>query len=234
MALVLASASPRRRELLPALGLPFEVVPSHVDERSPSAAEEPDAARRACALALRKARAVAAGRPDDLVIGADTIVVLDGGQLGKPGDAVEARAMLQALRGRTHEVVTGVAVVAVVAAATPTAGQEPFEAVAAARTAVTMRDYPDAAITAYVARGEPFDKAGGYAVQDELFAPAARVQGCRCAVIGLPLWTLRGMLRQAGLAVLAPGLDVPGPLAPEVASLLAACATCPLRESAPV
>ena len=204
MALVLASASPRRRELLPALGVPFEVVPSAVAEDG----DAPDAARLAYALALRKARAVAADRPGDLVIGADTIVVLDGRALGKPGSPAEARSMLEALRSRTHEVVTGVAAV--------TGPGAPFEAVESARTLVTMRDYSDAEIEAYVERGEPFDKAGGYAIQDEAFAPAAAIEGCRCAVIGLPLWTLRGLLRGAGLAVQAPALE--------------RCATCPLRE----
>ena len=209
MALVLASASPRRRELLPALGVPFEVVPAGIDEHSDEQSDEHDALRLARALALRKARAVAAGRPDDVVIGADTIVVLDGRQLGKPGSPAEAVAMLEALRGRAHEVVTGVAV-----------GARSGEAAATARTAVTMRDYADAEIAAYVGRGEPFDKAGGYAIQDAQLAPAAALEGCRCAVIGLPLWTLRGLLCGAGVETQAPDLE--------------RCATCPLREpSAP-
>ena len=192
MAIVLASASPRRRELLPALGVAFEVIPAGVDESG----DDEDAARLACALALRKARAVAASRPGDAVIGADTIVVLGGRRLGKPRDAAEARAMLGALRGRTHEVVTGLAVIA--------AGREATEA---ARTAVTMRAYPDAEVERYIARGEPFDKAGGYAVQDAEFAPASSVEGCRCAVIGLPLWTLRRLLRAAGVEAREPTLS---------------------------
>lgn len=202
MALVLASASPRRRELLPALGVSFEVVPANVDE---SGGDE-DAARLARDLALRKARAVAADRPADRVIGADTIVVLGGRQLGKPADAAEARAMLQALRGRTHHVVTGVAVIG--------GGDEATEAVT---TAVTMRDYADAEVARYIARGEPFDKAGAYAVQDAEFAPAAAVEGCRCAVIGLPLWTLRRLLLDAGVDAAPPGL-------PD-------CLGCPHREA---
>ena len=125
MALVLASASPRRRELLPALGVAFEVLPADVDESG----DDDDAARLARELARRKARAVAADRPADTVIGADTIVVLDSRQLGKPADASEARAMLEALRGHTHHVVTGVAVIG--------GGDEATEAVT---TAVTMRD----------------------------------------------------------------------------------------------
>ena len=192
MAIVLASASPRRRELLPALGVAFEVIPADVDESD----ADDDAARLARTLALRKARAVAATRPGDTVIGADTIVVLDGRQLGKPRDDGEARAMLEALRGRTHHVVTGVAVI--------DGGEEAIEAVT---TAVTMRAYTDAEVAHYIARGEPFDKAGGYAVQDAEFAPAAAVAGCRCSVIGLPLWVLRRLLREvAGVEADTPGL----------------------------
>ena len=202
MAIVLASASPRRRELLPALGVTFEVVPAGVDESG----ENDDAARLACTLARRKARAVADARPGDTVIGADTIVVLDGWQLGKPRDDTEARTMLEALRGRTHHVVTGVAVIG--------ARGEATEAVT---TAVTMREYADAEVARYIARGEPFDKAGGYAVQDTELAPAAAVDGCRCAVIGLPLWTLRRLLRDvAGVEGEPPGL-------PD-------CVGCPHRE----
>ena len=190
--LVLASASPRRRELLAALGLPFEVVPSGTDESG----EDGDAARLARTLALRKARAVAAGRREAAVIGADTIVALGARRLGKPRDAAEARAMLEALRGRAHEVVTGVAVVL--------GGRE---AARSERAAVTMRDYGDGEIARFVAGGGPFDKAGGYAVQDERFRPAAAVEGCRCAVIGLPLGLLRAMLREvAGLETAAPRL----------------------------
>ena len=191
MAIVLASASPRRRELLPALGVTFEVIPADIDESG----EDADAARLARDLARRKALAVAADRPADTVIGADTIVVLEGRQLGKPADATEARAMLEALRGRTHHVVTGVAVIA--------NGAEATEAVT---TAVTMRDYSDDEVTRYIARGEPFDKAGAYAVQDAEFAPAAAVEGCRCAVIGLPLWTLRRLLLGAGVEAGPPEL----------------------------
>jgi len=189
--IVLASASPRRRELLPSLGVTFEVIPANVDESD----EDDDAARLARTLALRKARAVADTRPGDTVIGADTIVVLGRRQLGKPGDDAEARAMLEALRGRTHHVVTGVAVIG--------AGGEATESVA---TAVAMRDYADDEVARYIARGEPFDKAGGYAVQDAEFAPAATVDGCRCAVIGLPLWTLRRLLLDASVAASPPGL----------------------------
>ena len=199
---VLASASPRRRELLAALGLEFVVSPTDVDESS----EEPDPRCRASQLALRKARAAAAAHPSAPVIAADTIVVLDGRVLGKPDGADEAAAMLGALRGRRHEVVSAVAV-----------ASEGRDAVEAATTAVTMRDYGDHEMARFIARGEPFDKAGGYAVQDAEFAPAASVDGCLCAVIGLPLWTVRGLLaRVAGIETAPPALE--------------RCAACPLRE----
>ena len=204
MALILASASPRRRELLAALGVPFEVQPPDVGEAS----DEADAERLATELALRKARAVAARRPAETVIGGDTVVVLDGRLLGKPRDAAAATTMLAALRGRHHHVVSGIAVVA---------GAR--SGVDAVRTDVTMRDYGDAAIARYVARGEPFDKAGGYAIQDPELAPAAAIEGCICAVIGLPLWTLRRLLREAA------GLDASAPS-------LERCRACPLREGA--
>ena len=201
MALVLASASPRRRELLAALGVEFEVDPSEVDESS----AEPEPSRLAKLLALRKACAVAARRPDDLVLGADTIVVLDGLWLGKPADSDEARSMLKALRARTHEVVTGIAVVA-----------NDAELMRSVSTRVTMRDYADLEVARYIERGEPFDKAGGYAIQDADLAPAAAVEGCTCAVIGLPLWTTRDLLRDVG------GLECGEPT-------LVRCEECPER-----
>ncbi len=196
-AIILASASPRRRELLAALGVVFEVVPSHVDEST----DEGDPAPVAELLAVRKAEAVAAltsTPPGAVVIGSDTVVVLDGRMLGKPSDAAEARAMLTSLRGRAHEVVTGVAVAL--------DGRVVSDH---CRTAVHMRDYKDDAIEAFIASGSPFDKAGGYAIQDETFAPVARFEGCRCNVVGLPLATLRALLGQVGVATQPPEVDCP-------------------------
>lgn len=193
--IVLASASPRRAELLAALGVPFEVNAADVDERT----VERDPVRVAEHLALLKARTVAARRPDAIVIGSDTVVALDGRLLGKPGDAEEARAMLRALRGRVHEVVTGVAVIAGGAPAAPF--------VAHSTTTVTMRDYTEREMEAFVATGSPLDKAGGYASQDPVFAPAARIHGCPCGVVGLPLWTLRRLLLDAGVASGEPHLE---------------------------
>lgn len=199
--IVLASASPRRRELLAALGVSFQVDPAGIDETS----DERDPLRLAKTLALLKARAISRSRPDDLVIGSDTVVALEGRLLGKPTDTNEARAMLDGLRGRSHEVVTGVAIV----------GPGGLEAVAHSRTAVVMREYADRERDEFIARGEPFDKAGGYAIQDAAFHPVARIDGCECGVMGLPLWTLVGLLREAGIDAGAPALD--------------RCAGCPAR-----
>ncbi|MGE3960644.1 MAG: nucleoside triphosphate pyrophosphatase [Dehalococcoidia bacterium] len=192
--IVLASASPRRRDLLATLGLAFEVAPSHVDE----ATDERDPRAAAELLARRKAEATAPLHPDALVIGSDTVVALEGRMLGKPADASEARTMLGALRGRGHEVVTGVAV----------AGAGRIESGHAATT-VRMRSYTDDEIEAFIASGSPFDKAGGYAIQDEAFAPVAAFEGCRCAVIGLPLGLLRSLLARFDVQTAPPQVDCP-------------------------
>lgn len=191
--LILASSSPRRLELLAQLGLTPVVQPADLDEAAVIGTPE----ARAEQLALAKARTVVRRATDEIALGADTIVVTDGQALGKPRDAAEAATMLHALRGRTHTVVTGVAVV-------HGPPEVPHETSALVATAVTMRGYSDAEIAAYIARGEPFDKAGGYAIQDPAFAPVARIEGCWCAVMGLPLWTTRALLATAGLATDTP------------------------------
>ena len=189
--LVLASASPRRRDLLASLGVPFVVVASDIDETLDTVSL-PDAVAR---VALRKARAVAVSRADSLVLAADTLVVIDGRALGKPADAADAAAMLRTLRGRTHEVMTGVAVV------DAAGGGHAVETVI---TRVTMAAYADAAIEAYVATGEPFDKAGAYAIQGAGGALVASFDGSRSNVVGLPLAATASLLRRFGLAVSAP------------------------------
>ena len=198
MRLILASASPRRRELLERLGLPFEVWPSGIEE--PLVAGLP-ASTLATALARAKAADVverlrAAGEPPALVLGADTLVVLDGQPLGKPASRSDARAMLRALRGRSHEVVTAV----VLRAADP-AGRELTEAVV---SRVLMRDYTDDEIDAYVETGEPDDKAGAYAVQGRGGRLVGRVDGCYTNVVGLPLRTTARLLRAFGLTPAPP------------------------------
>jgi septum formation protein len=190
--LILASASPRRRELLERLGLPFEVRPSGIEE--PLAAGVP-ASTLATTLARAKAADIAdrlrAGGEAALVLSADTLVVLDGQPLGKPTSRSDARAMLRALRGRSHEVVTAV----VVRDAEP-AGRQLTEAVV---SQVLMRDYTDDEIAAYVATGEPDDKAGAYAVQGRGGRLVSRVDGCYTNVVGLPLRTTARLLQAFGL-----------------------------------
>ena len=184
--LILASASPRRRELLAALDVPFTVVAADVDE-TVRPGEEPEAA--AVRLARSKAETVARQADAELVLGADTVVVLDGRILGKPADATEAAAMLRALRGREHAVITGVALY-------DTASGETH--CAAPGTTVRMRVYTDVEIAASIAAGTPFDKAGAYAIQDEVFTPVERIEGCYCNVVGLPLWTVLHLLDGVG------------------------------------
>lgn len=183
--LVLASASPRRRELLGRLGLPFVVVPSNADEVFPAGLGPEDAAQ---ALALLKARAVATTYPAQIVIGADTIVALDGTMLGKPGDDDAAAAMLRQLRGRWHTVSTGLAVV-----------NGPQTCQDAITAHVRMLPYTDDDIARYVASGEPHDKAGAYAVQGLGGALVAEVRGSELAVVGLPLRCLARLLRACGV-----------------------------------
>ena len=189
---VLASASPRRRDLVTLLGVPVAIEPADVDETAPPGLAPAQAARE---LAAVKARAVAARRSAALVIGADTIVALDGALLGKPADDAEALAMLRRLRGRAHLVVTGLAV----------AQGEQMTTASVAAT-VTMRAAADAELAASVASGEPHDKAGAYAVQGLGGALVERVDGCWLTVVGLPICRLARLLADAGVPIPA---DVP-------------------------
>ncbi|MQC17067.1 MAG: septum formation protein Maf [Chloroflexi bacterium] len=196
--IILASASPRRRELLSTLGLSFDVLRSDVDESVDAATLAAGPSHVAETLALRKARAVAAGYPDALVIGSDTIVTLDGRLLGKPDDVDTAFAMLRSLRGRAHEVTSGVAVV-----------WGDRDLAAHERTTVHMREYTDAEIETFIASGSPFDKAGGYAIQDEAFAPVAHFEGCRCNVVGLPTGLLAMLLDAFHVRPSPPSVECP-------------------------
>jgi septum formation protein len=192
MPLILASGSPRRRQLLACLGLPFRVVVPDVDEDAPSAANlTPE--EMAETLARAKALSVAERGHDGIVMAADTLVLDGDTVLGKPRDAAEAAAMLRRLRDREHRVITGLALV------------DPRRSTAIlvdhVTTAVRMRPYSDDEIAAYIARGEPFDKAGAYAIQDEAFHPVASYDGCYCNVVGLPLRAVIHLLRQGGVDI---------------------------------
>lgn len=179
-AVVLASGSPRRKDLLARLVPVFEVVTSDVDEEALTVSDPIATAER---LAEAKARAVAALRPEALVIGADTVVFLGETQFAKPQDAADARRMLRALSGRTHVVATGVCLIG-------PQGSETFHD----ETLVVFRDLSDAEIEAYVATGEPMDKAGAYAIQGGAAAFVVRREGSESNVIGLPLERLRDFL----------------------------------------
>lgn len=182
--LILASASPRRLDLLRLAGLEPEVLPANVDE-SPQDGEDP------VAHVLRLARAKACAIPDAhaVVLGADTTVVLDGHSLGKPVDQDDAAAMLSRLQGRSHTVWTGVAV------------NDPSGRLAETviSTEVVMAPLSPAAIAAYVATGEPMDKAGAYGIQGRAAAFVARINGSWSNVVGLPLVETLELLRDAGV-----------------------------------
>jgi septum formation protein len=184
--LVLASASPRRRELLRWLVGEYDLDTAHVDE-SPRQGEP--ARVLVARLARAKAEAVAARRPDAWILGADTIVEIDGDILGKPADAGDAVAMLARLSGREHHVLTGFTLLA-------PGGEQRSDTV---ESRVLFRPLDDTRIASYVATGEPLDKAGAYAIQGRGAALVARVDGSFTNVIGLPLDEVGAVLREAGL-----------------------------------
>ena len=191
--IILASASPRRADLLRQIGLAFSIQPSTLDEDGPSVlapGETPE--RRAACLALAKAREVVARLRRGLVVGADTMVVCGEDILGKPRDDDEARAFLLKLAGRTHRVVTGVAVV----------DAETKQAeVAVQVTTVRMRPFGPGEVAAYIATGEPRDKAGAYAIQGHGSLLVEAIEGDYFTVVGLPLTVLAGLLGRFGLDV---------------------------------
>jgi septum formation protein len=190
---ILASASPRRRELLSLLGICFEILPSPAEEPAPDEGERP--AAYAARMARLKAAAVAVLRPEAVVLGADSIVAVGGVILGKPADAADAQRMLSAISGRAHHVITGCAVFA------PNREPEIFTVA----TEVIMTDIPEPVIHAYVATGEPLDKAGAYAVQGKAAAFVTAINGSYTNVVGLPLAEVLRTLRQGGIVTVAEG-----------------------------
>jgi septum formation protein len=189
--IILASASPRRQALLRALGIEHRTAPSRAPESGPLPAS---ASRLTETLAYAKAADVAARTDKGLILGADTIVECEGRLLGKPHDPDEARRLLHQLSGRAHLVVTGLALVE--------AGGRRTE-IGHEVTEVRMRPLTDAEIEAYVRTAEPFDKAGGYAIQGGALAFVQGIRGSYTNVMGLPLGKLRGLLLRFGIDPLA-------------------------------
>lgn len=187
--LILASASPRRHELLTQLGLPFTIKEANIDESQLPGEPPHDYVHR---LSLLKAQHIAQQNPTAVIIGADTIVTLEGDILGKPTDLTMARQMLRRLSGQLHVVMTGIAVV-----------QHHINRVQqdVISTDIQFRILSDSEIDTYLATSEPLDKAGAYAIQDAGRRFVDHYQGCYTSVVGLPLQRTAAFLRTAGLDV---------------------------------
>lgn len=184
--LILASQSPRREALLGQIGLDFEVAPSDLEERLPEGMPPAEVAEK---LALDKAQAIASQRTEGLVIGADTVVVVDGKILGKPAGPEEAREMLRLLSGREHQVTTGIAVV------DAASGRSRCDSVT---TTVRFAPLGEEIIDRYVGTGEPLDKAGAYGIQGYGALLIEEIRGCYFNVVGLPLRRLAELLGEFG------------------------------------
>jgi septum formation protein len=189
MRLILASTSPRRREIMALLGLPFDVIQPDFEETLSwlrSIEEE------VIEFAVGKAQSVARQNPQAIVIGSDTMISLDGAKIGKPRDLSDARAMLCKLAGRTHYIYTSVAII-------DGAGGPGLRALE--KVKVLMRDFSDAAVEDYLACGESLDKAGAYSIQGEGRQLTASIDGDYLAAVGLPLKAIAEYLKDRGIAV---------------------------------
>ena len=180
--LILASGSPRRRELLTQMGYRFEIIVPDVDEHVSGHARDVVAI-----LSRRKAEAVAVGEKDGIIIASDTLVSLDGQALGKPQDEDDAQRMLRMLSGKTHEVFTGVTII------DAASGKRETQVV---RTGVIFRELSDDEISAYISTGEPMDKAGAYAIQGGAHGFVEGFEGSYENVIGFPVDEIREMLKR--------------------------------------
>jgi septum formation protein len=206
MKFILASSSPRRRELLGSLGIPFTIIKPDIDET-----QRPNESPLAYVARLSQEKAAAVGTRHvvsyefdaQIVLAADTVVILGadtlgvdeyGDILGKPINADDARNMLRRLRARTHQVCTAMTLYMVESQNRPSLEYH----TRISSTDVTMRDYSDAEIDVYIATGDPFDKAGSYAIQHPIFRPVAKIDCCYTNVVGLPLCTLKNMLVEIG------------------------------------
>jgi septum formation protein len=194
--LILASSSPRRQELLREIGIPFQVHAANINEDQIAGESPIDYALR---LAREKAQAVAAQYPQSYVLGADTIVVIDGEVLGKPKDHADAARMLRLLSGRAHEVTTAVSLITPNTVTPSTIAQGTLAETRASTTKVYFREIAEAEIQQYVAGGEPMDKAGAYAIQGGASRWTDRIEGEFSNVVGLPLSLVTEMLKTTGL-----------------------------------
>ncbi len=194
--LVLASESPRRIELLKQIGIDFDIIPANIDE---SPKEFAEAGKYAMEMSRRKALSVAEDirtkvSGGTLVLGADTIVAVDGLILGKPTDSADAEHMLKLLENKWHEVITGITLV-------QTSNLEIISDMEVTR--VKFSAYPEGFLARYIASGEPFDKAGGYGIQGLGSLMVERIEGCYFNVMGLPLFRLSRILERQGHEVLS-------------------------------
>ena len=186
--LILASQSPRRRDLLTMLGLDFTIITADIDETMDPALSVEDAVADVC---RRKAAAVGADHPDDLILAADTIVVVDGRVLGKPRDAAHAKEMLRLLSGRTHLVLTAFCL-----------WQKGDCQTHVEQSEIRFKPLSDGEIDAYVATGSPLDKAGAYGIQEQAAVFVEAITGDYYNVMGLPLCAVVKGLRRRGVTVL--------------------------------
>ncbi len=184
--LILASASPRRRELLALFGLAFSIQPADIDE---SRLGDETASNHVLRIAIAKAAVVAHDQPDAYVLGSDTAVIVEGESLGKPADPLEAEDMLQRLSGRSHEVMSAVAVLC------PDGRRLNRLSV----TTVEFAPLPRQWMAEYIASGDPMDKAGAYGIQNQAGIWIRRIDGSYTGVVGLPLYETGELLREAGL-----------------------------------
>ena len=188
--LVLASASPRRHELLKIFGLPFEIQASNVEEYTSFVSKNPQQTPEC--LAGLKASSVAACRSEGFVVGADTMVLFNSKMLGKPKSNAEARLMLSQLNGQTNTVITGLAVMDVVTGR---------RWLSSTYSHVVMRRYENHEVEMFLDSGEALDKSGAYSVQSTTFHPALKIYGCQFNVIGLPLCSLSQILQSEGFVL---------------------------------
>jgi septum formation protein len=188
--LILASASPRRQELLRNAGIDFIVHPADIPE-----VPMPGESGKFCAerLAREKAQAVFRQHPRDVILGADTVVVIGGAILGKPADSTDAARMLRLLSGKTHEVTTAVCLIS------PAGENRNIEGIHSETTLVSMNDLTEDEIRDYIATGEPMDKAGAYAIQGRASRWIPRIEGDYFNVVGLPVALVWKMLRGSRL-----------------------------------